>query len=1082
MGLSFAATPFFFFFIHLYLRKSMSYSKFSLVLLFWISALLLMAAPAYSQQLAIPRIEEMPNMPQPYLMRNWRDVAIAYDQLVYDLDATGQYLPLTGLYSNTTNYPEHGSFYQQTYVGQTLGHNEAINSMMGIIGASLCGIDKSDQNGHNWVEMAEEFFNSANGQNVYGNNVGAKTGHDWWYETIPNVLFYQLYSLYPDVAHLSDQFLIVADRWLDAVSGLGGSDTPWKKPYMNYRAYNLETGEPLTTGVPEPEAAGALAWIFYNAYTQSRIEKYRIAAELCMEFFSEREENPVYELQYLYGAMAAARMNAELGTDYDLEKIMNWCFDVGPLRVWAHTTGWGVTVGTWNGLDVCGLRGAISTPGNTTFGDYAFLMNSLQQAGILTPLVRYDDRYARAMGKYLLNMANSSRLFYSNYLPPENQDGAEWSNLYDPDSYIAYEAVRRYQDELSPFATGDAMKGGWAPTNHSLYSSSPVGYLGSILETSNIEGILIFDLLKTDFFHDTAYPSYLIYNPHSTAQDVKMNVGDEMVDIYDAVSNTLLTQAVSGEISLNIDQDQAFVLVLIPAGASIHQEGNTMVCKDIVIDYIPENMVAKPLRMKALAAEDSIITIITENVQLYCTAINPSSGPITYSWFIKGVETGDESSTLSWISPQTTGDNWIVCNISNMQGESITDSVKIEVVEFIVHPPVISRISLDPSRVNPGDTAQLTCNASDPDGEDLTYFWSSDEGTFTTATSAVSIWNAPSVPGEYTIFCEVKDKQNGVDIDSLLVRVIDQSGYLPGTLVAHYPFNNNVDDYSGNNNHGIKHNVTYVSNRDGAYRFNGTNSNVEVPSADALNCNDAISVVFWMKATTLFDRETYPVSHGLWHERWKVSVTENKIRWTVRTVDDGSVNISDLDSKTKIEKDHWYQITSTYDGEYSELYINAGFEGFMHQNGSIENTDIAMTIGQASPSSTANNFAGILDEFRIYDYALSHQDIKEAYEKELPLIIAGQESAQMKIDIYPNPFSGLVNISYVLLYETKVRIEIFDILSRKVKTIFTGYQVPGSYAFTWDGSGNTGTASGRGIYFCSIITKEGILSRKIIYN
>ena len=42
----------------------------------------------------IPRIDLMPDFPQPYLMRDWKRVAQGYDSLVFDQDLTGQYLPL----------------------------------------------------------------------------------------------------------------------------------------------------------------------------------------------------------------------------------------------------------------------------------------------------------------------------------------------------------------------------------------------------------------------------------------------------------------------------------------------------------------------------------------------------------------------------------------------------------------------------------------------------------------------------------------------------------------------------------------------------------------------------------------------------------------------------------------------------------------------------------------------------------------------------------------------------------------------------------------------------------------------------
>jgi len=50
----------------------------------------------------------------------------------------------------------------------------------------------------------------------------------------------------------------------------------------------------------------------------------------------------------------------------------------------------------------------------------------------------------------------------------------------------------------TPFATGDAVNGGWATTNLSLYSGSAVGYLASIINKTNVDGILQIDLNKTD--------------------------------------------------------------------------------------------------------------------------------------------------------------------------------------------------------------------------------------------------------------------------------------------------------------------------------------------------------------------------------------------------------------------------------------------------------------------------------------------------------------------------------------------------------------------------------------------------------
>ena len=51
-----------------------------------------------SGQIAIPRIEKMPNLPAPYNLRNWKQVARQYDSFVYDVTKTGQYLPLVSAF------------------------------------------------------------------------------------------------------------------------------------------------------------------------------------------------------------------------------------------------------------------------------------------------------------------------------------------------------------------------------------------------------------------------------------------------------------------------------------------------------------------------------------------------------------------------------------------------------------------------------------------------------------------------------------------------------------------------------------------------------------------------------------------------------------------------------------------------------------------------------------------------------------------------------------------------------------------------------------------------------------------------
>src|SRR5258706_9129454 len=194
-------------------------------------------AIAQVNQLDINRVQQMPNLPSPYLMRDWKKVAFQYDSIIFSLTATGQFLPVMHLKASGVNYPSLQPILLDSYVGSASTGNqaEAINIIPSVVGASLIGIDKSNQNGTNWVLKAKDFFNKANGQNVYLNGYSSSSGSDWWYDMMPNIFFYQLYSQYPNTLDFNEQFTTIADRWLEAVHVMGGSTTPWAVPHMDYR-------------------------------------------------------------------------------------------------------------------------------------------------------------------------------------------------------------------------------------------------------------------------------------------------------------------------------------------------------------------------------------------------------------------------------------------------------------------------------------------------------------------------------------------------------------------------------------------------------------------------------------------------------------------------------------------------------------------------------------------------------------------------------------------------------------------------------------------------------------------------------
>ena len=1024
-----------------------------------------------SQQINISRIEQMPNIPEPYEMRKWEDATIGYDSYVFDFNLTGQYLPLIWWRTNTVNYP-HISLGLHTVVGTTSPFSaEAINVLPAVISASLVGMDKSNQSGNNWVLMCEEYFNKQNGADVYLNHPTGSSWDDWWYDTMPNIFFYQLYDMYPNTGDFEYQFTKVADRWLEAIEVMGGSSTPWQKPYMNYRAFNLITMTPYSSGVPEPEAAGALAWILYNAYMETDNDKYRIGAEWAMEFLNELNSNPSYELQLAYGVYLAARMNAQIGTTYDVEKLINWCFNVGPLR------SWGAIIGHWGNYDVHGLIGEVNGS-----NDYAFLMNTFEQVGALVPLVRYDDRYARTIGKWVLNASNAARLLYTNYLPDQNQDSEEWAHQYDPNSYIAHEALRETQNGQSPYATGDAISGGWGMTNLALYGSSHVGILGGIIDTTTVEKILQLDLLKTDYFHHTSYPTFLYFNPFNENKMVDLYVGNGLSDIYDAVSNTFLKIGVTGTTTIIIPSDEAVVVVITPSGGTITYVLDKMLIDEVVVDYRSGQFVPNyPPRIKSLAA-DQIIILLGDDSNIYCTAEDRDDDSLFYSWFTSSGTINGSGANVIWNAPNLEGSYAIICGVEDEYGNQVSDTIYIEVVEYINNDPIINNITADPRKIHIGTQSQLSCDAFDPDGDEINYTWSSVQGSFSSSGSQV-IWTSPIEEGNYYLNCVVQDVFGGMDKDSILVSVRDSTINQSGDLVAYYPFSGNANDESGFDNHGTVNGAALVADRFGnqnsAYQFDGINDYIKVPNSESLNFENSITVNFWIKVGDFFEREAYPLSHGNWENRWKISITDKRIRWTVKT----SSGIKDLDSETGLTLNSLYNVTTVYDGSDYEIYINGKLDALSTFSGSILQTNIDFMIGQVLPGNNQYNFKGVLDDIRIYNYALSFQEIRILYDiittvdEQWNSLIPDQNELFQN---YPNPFNSSTIIHYQVKDAAPVSLEVYDILGNRIRSLVNEYKLAGHYTYHWDGKDDNGRQVPSGIYFYTLKTKNYNHTKKLV--
>lgn len=79
------------------------------------------------------------------------------------------------------------------------------------------------------------------------------------------------------------------------------------------------------------------------------------------------------------------------------------------------------------------------------------------------------------------------------------------------------------------------------------------------------------------------------------------------------------------------------------------------------------------------------------------------------------------------------------------------------------------------------------------------------------------------------------------------------------------------------------------------------------------------------------------------------------------------------------------------------------------------------------------------------------------------------------LNVQPNPVVGQTNISYTLMLDSKVSLELYDALGKKVQTLDSGTKAKGKHTIVLDAN-----ELANGIYYCRLLVEDNTISAKII--
>ena len=207
-------------------------------------------------------------------------------------------------------------------------------------------------------------------------------------------------------------------------------------------------------------------------------------------------------------------------------------------------------------------------------------------------------------------------------------------------------------------------------------------------------------------------------------------------------------------------------------------------------------------------------------------------------------------------------------------------------------------------------------------------------------------------------------------------------------LVAHYEFEGNAYDSSGNSNDGSEYGgVSYTDGVLGkAVSFDGVDDFIEIADSSDLDLL-TFSVVFWTKT---FHEDVYK-SHQVWVNKsgWGEEYEGYNVNYTFghrQSLEAGFEESDGTDNTvtmpiSSLSDGGWDQIVMTYNGTELAMLINLQEVGSLSTTASPELSSYPLRLARNGNDSYSNIFLKtIMDDLRIYDRALNAAEIQALYE------------------------------------------------------------------------------------------------------
>jgi len=209
----------------------------------------------------------------------------------------------------------------------------------------------------------------------------------------------------------------------------------------------------------------------------------------------------------------------------------------------------------------------------------------------------------------------------------------------------------------------------------------------------------------------------------------------------------------------------------------------------------------------------------------------------------------------------------------------------------------------------------------------------------------------------------------------------DVWSFTTGKLVGWWKFDetegSNASDSSSSGNTGsLVGNPQWRSSAGkvgGALEFDGSSDYVQIENESSFDITNQITVSAWVNISSVPTLWTAIVTKG--DSAWRLSTEEADRRFHFAVSNNTWVN-----GQRSVEANEWHHVLGVYDGEQIRMYVDGKLDVSRPWNDRIGSNDYPVYIGE-NAETTGRYWDGLIDDVRIYNYALSKGEITALYDE-----------------------------------------------------------------------------------------------------